>query len=37
MIGDKPDETLLPELAGGAAKFPFEPLIALASSEQGSG
>jgi hypothetical protein len=37
MIGDKPEETLLPALAGGAAELPIEPPFALASSEPGSG
>ena len=36
MVGDKPEETPLPVLAGGAAELPMEPLLALASSEQGS-
>jgi hypothetical protein len=36
MIGDKPEETLLPALAGAAAELPIEPSLALASSEQGS-
>jgi moderate conductance mechanosensitive channel len=37
MIGEKPEETLLPALAGGAAELPIEPPLALASSEQGDG
>ena len=36
MIGDKPEETLLPALAGGAAELPIEPPLALASSERGN-
>jgi small-conductance mechanosensitive channel len=37
MIGDKPEETLLPALVGGAAELPVEPSLALAPSEQGAG
>jgi Mechanosensitive ion channel len=37
MIGDTPEESSLPALAGGAAERPIEPPLALASSEKGSG
>jgi len=33
MIGDKPEEALLPALAGGAAELPIEPPFALAAPE----
>jgi small-conductance mechanosensitive channel len=36
MIGDKPEETLIPTLAGDAAELPIEPPLALASSGQRS-
>jgi small-conductance mechanosensitive channel len=36
MIGDKPEDTRLPALAGGGAELPIEPSLALALSEQGS-
>jgi small-conductance mechanosensitive channel len=37
MIGDKPEEPLIPALAGGASELPIEPPLALVSPEQGSG
>jgi hypothetical protein len=33
MIGDKPEEALLPALACGAAELPIEPPLALAPPE----
>ena len=37
MIGDRPQETLLPGLAGGGAELPFEEPLTPAAAEQRSG
>jgi small-conductance mechanosensitive channel len=33
MVDDRPEEALLPALAGGAAELPIEPSLALTASE----
>jgi hypothetical protein len=37
MIGDRPQETLLPGLAGGGAELSFEEPLTPAAAEQRSG